>query len=129
MEAEDLLCANIINKIMEKLTKSHDKSTKNIKKKYKYNHEIHKRIPSITHLKLTKDESEANMNQSLWKNMIGSVFYLIASRPGITFFVGVCARFQAKSKACHISQIKRILRYVNMTCDYGLLVRNQLNTS
>ncbi|XP_057444115.1 uncharacterized protein LOC130736292 [Lotus japonicus] len=37
--------------------------------------------------------------------MIGSLLYLTASRPDITFDVGVCARYQAAPKASHLLQI------------------------
>ncbi|MCI53772.1 gag-pol polyprotein, partial [Trifolium medium] len=53
--------------------------------------------------------------------MIGSLLYLTASMPYITFAVGVCARYQAQPKMSHLIQVKRILKYINGTCDYGIL--------
>src|SRR3954462_2505651 len=53
--------------------------------------------------------------------MIGSLLYLTASRPNIAFVVGVCARYQEDPKTSHINQVKRILKYVNGTCEYGML--------
>ncbi|KAL3027728.1 hypothetical protein AAZX31_03G072200 [Glycine max] len=53
--------------------------------------------------------------------MIGSLLYLTASRPDITFAVGVCARYQANPKISHLNQVKRILKYVNGTSDYGIM--------
>ncbi|PNX69096.1 hypothetical protein L195_g064279, partial [Trifolium pratense] len=51
----------------------------------------HKRTPAPTHLKLTKDEKGVDVDQSLYRSMIGSLLYLTASRPDIMFAVGVCA--------------------------------------
>ena len=53
--------------------------------------------------------------------MIGSLLYLTASRPDITYAVGVCARYQANPKISHLNQVKRILKYVNGTSDYGIM--------
>jgi len=53
--------------------------------------------------------------------MIGSFLYLTASRPDITFVVGVCARYQAKTKVSHLTNVKRMMKYINGTCDYGIL--------
>ena len=53
--------------------------------------------------------------------MIGSLLYLTASRPDITYAVGVCARYQANPKISHLNQVKRILKYVNGTSNYGIM--------
>ncbi|XP_058733169.1 secreted RxLR effector protein 161-like [Vicia villosa] len=65
-----------------------------------------------------------SVDQSLYRSMIGSLLYLIASRPDITFVVGVCARYPAEPKASHLNQVKRILKYVNGTSEYGILYTN-----
>lgn len=61
--------------------------------------------------------------------MIGSLLYLTASRPDITFAVGACARYQAAPKTSHLLQVKRIIKYINGTCDYGILYTNDTNSS
>ena len=45
--------------------------------------------------KLDKDEKGKDVNQKLYRGMIGSLLYLTASRPDIMFCVCLCARFQA----------------------------------
>ncbi|CAM8943639.1 unnamed protein product [Rhodiola kirilowii] len=52
--------------------------------------------------------------------MIGSLLYLTANRPVICQSVGVCARYQADLKESHLLQVKRIIKYVSGTADYGL---------
>ncbi|KAK2389918.1 putative mitochondrial protein [Trifolium repens] len=66
-------------------------------------------------------EKGISVDQSLYRSMIGSLLYLTASRPDITYVVGVCARYQADPKVSHLTQVKRILKYVNGTCDYGIM--------
>jgi len=52
--------------------------------------------------------------------MIGSLLYLTASRPDIVLSVGLCARFQSKSKETYLKAVKRILRYLKHTHDLAL---------
>ncbi|WJX40607.1 hypothetical protein P8452_28061 [Trifolium repens] len=100
---------------------SQSKYVKNIVKKFGMENTNHKRTPATTHLKLSKDEHGVSVDQSLYRSMIGSLLYLTASRPDISFVVGVCARYQAEPKMSHLNQVKRILKYVSGTSDYGIL--------
>ncbi|XP_045802502.1 secreted RxLR effector protein 161-like [Trifolium pratense] len=79
----------------------------------------YKRTPGTTHLMLTKNEKGIDVDQSPYRSMIGSLLYLTASRPDIAFAVGVCTRYQAAPKMSHLTQVKRILKYISGTCDYG----------
>lgn len=69
----------------------------------------HKRTPVATHVELTKDNNGVYVDQGLYRIMIGSLLYLIISKPDVTFVVGACARYQAKPKASHLTQAKRIM--------------------
>ena len=48
------------------------------------------------------------------------MLYLTASRPDISFAVGVCARYQAAPKQCHYSTAMKIVKYIKGTVDVGL---------
>ncbi|KAK2449059.1 hypothetical protein QL285_008290 [Trifolium repens] len=96
------------------------KYARNIVRKFGLDNATHKRTPAPTHLKLTKEQG-VGVDQSMYRSMIGSLLYLTASRPDITFAVGVCARYQSEPKVSHLNQVKRILKYVNGTCDYGMM--------
>lgn len=52
--------------------------------------------------------------------MIGTLLYLTASRPGISFSVGVCAQFQSQHREQHAKVVKRIIRYISEITDFGL---------
>ena len=52
--------------------------------------------------------------------MIGSLLYLMTSRPDIMFSVCMCARLQLDPKESHLSAIKKILRYLVGTKSIGL---------
>ncbi|WJX61410.1 hypothetical protein P8452_46503 [Trifolium repens] len=108
---------------------SQSKYARNIIKKFGMDNATHKRTPAPTHLKLTKDEKGISVDQSLYRSMIGSLLYLTASRPDITYAVGVCARYQADPKVSHLTQVKRILKYVNGTSDYGIMYSHCENST
>ena len=45
-------------------------------------------------VKLTVDLLGKSVDPSLYKSMIGSLLYLTASKPDISYSVGMCARYQ-----------------------------------
>ena len=51
--------------------------------------------------------------------MVGSLLYLTA-RPDISYNVGVCARYQANPKESHMIALKRIVKYVKTTTNFGV---------
>ncbi|XP_058775150.1 secreted RxLR effector protein 161-like [Vicia villosa] len=120
------LCLQI--KQMEDSTfQSQSKYAKNIVKKFCMDNASHKRTPAPIHQKLSKDEGGISVDQSLYRSMIGSLLYLTASIPDVTFAVGVCARYQAEPKEIHLNLVKRILNYVNGTSHYRILYTNGSN--
>jgi hypothetical protein len=74
-------------------------------------------MPTNGHLDL--DKNGKAIDQQVYRSMIGSLLYLCASRPNIMFSVCMCARFQANSKECHLMAVKRILRYLVHTPNFG----------
>ena len=52
--------------------------------------------------------------------MIGSLLYLSASRPDIMLCVCMCARYQAAPKEFHVKAVKRIVRYLIHTPNFGI---------
>ena len=61
--------------------------------------------------------------------MIGCLLYLTASCPDIAFSVGVCSIFQSNLKISHLNAVKRIIKYVSGTYDYGLFYSKESNLS
>ena len=108
---------------------SQSKYARGIVKKFGLENASHKRTPAATHVKITKDEKGEDVDQSLYKSLIGSLLYLTASRPDITFAVSVCARYQAQPKASHLMQVKRIIKYMNGTSEYGILYTHSTSST
>ncbi|KAK8936006.1 hypothetical protein KSP39_PZI013951 [Platanthera zijinensis] len=78
------------------------------------------KTPMSASLKLGKDESGISVDQTMFRGMIGSLLYLSASRPDITFAVGMCARYQADPRESHFKAVKHIFRYLLGTQHLGL---------
>ena len=70
--------------------------------------------------KLDKDEQDKNVDIKLYRSMIGSLFYLTASKPDIMFNMCLCARFQSCPKKSRLIAVKRIIRYLKVTIRMGL---------
>ncbi|XP_075077415.1 uncharacterized protein LOC142164131 [Nicotiana tabacum] len=72
--------------------------------------------PSINH---DKDEKGNPVDETKYRGMIGSLLYLIASRPNIMFSVCKCVRFKSFPKESHLTTVKRIIRYLIGIVSYG----------
>ena len=105
------------------------KYARNLVKRFGLDNAAHARTPMATNAKLTNDPSGESIDVTLYKSMIGCLLYLTASRPGIVFSVGVCSRFQSNPKVSHLNAVKRIIKYVGGTCDYGLFYSKESNLS
>ena len=70
------------------------------------------RTPMSLNVKLTVDLLGKSVDSSIYKSMIGSLLYLIASRPDISYSVGVCAIYQANSRESRMIALKRIIKFM-----------------
>jgi hypothetical protein len=73
-----------------------------------------------TSCKLSKDDDSKSIDQRQYRSMIGSLLYVIASKPDVMQTVGQVARFQAAPKESHVLAVKRIFRYLKGTKEFGL---------
>jgi hypothetical protein len=95
---------------------SQTKYTNNMLKKF----DMDKAKPMLTDGHLELDQGGKDVDQKVYRSMIGSLFYLCASRPNIMLSVCMCARFQANPKECHLMVVKRIFWYLVHTPNLGL---------
>ncbi|GJU75159.1 retrovirus-related pol polyprotein from transposon TNT 1-94 [Tanacetum coccineum] len=78
------------------------------------------KTPMFSETKLTRDEEGEPIDETKYRGMIGSLLYLTASRPDITFNICLCARFQETPKTSHLEAVKRIFCYIKGTSHLGL---------
>jgi hypothetical protein len=96
------------------------KYTKDIVRKFKMKDSKAMATPMSTTTSLDPDEEGEHVDQKEYRSMIGSLFYLTATRPDIQFSVCLCARFQASPGTSHRQAVKRIFRYLHHTPNFGL---------
>ena len=108
---------------------SQSKYAKNLMKKFGLESASSVRTPMSPNVKLTVDLLGKSVDSSLYRSMIGSLLYLTANRPDISYSVGVCARYQANPKEFHMIALKRIIKYVKTTADFGVWDSKDTNDS
>jgi hypothetical protein len=73
--------------------------------------------PMEPHRKLSKQGSEPAVDKTSYKSIVGSLRYLVNTRPDIAFSVGYVSRFLEEPCEDHLGAVKHILRYIAGTCD------------
>ncbi|GJZ65330.1 retrovirus-related pol polyprotein from transposon TNT 1-94 [Tanacetum coccineum] len=76
--------------------------------------------PMVEKSKLDEDKEGKAVDPSHYRSMIGTLLYLIASRPDLQFAICMCARYQARPTEKHLNALKRIFRYLKGTVHRGL---------
>ncbi|GJV77767.1 putative ribonuclease H-like domain-containing protein [Tanacetum coccineum] len=99
---------------------SQDKYVTEILKKFSFSDVKTASTPMETHKPLLKDADGEDVDEHLYRSMIGSLMYLTSSRPDIMFAVCACARFQVNPKSSHLYAVKRIFRYLKGQPKLGL---------
>ena len=70
--------------------------------------------------KLSKNDDSTDVNQTLYRSMIGKLQYVVHGRHDIALSIGIIAIFHANPKENHLMAIKRIMGYLKGLEDYGL---------
>ncbi|GJU61248.1 putative ribonuclease H-like domain-containing protein [Tanacetum coccineum] len=99
---------------------SQDKYVTEILKKFGFSDVKTASTPMETHKPLLKDADGEDVDEHLYRSMIGSLMYLTSSRPDIMFAVCACARFQVNPKISHLHAARRIFRYLKGQPKLGL---------
>ncbi|KAK3018980.1 hypothetical protein RJ639_003399 [Escallonia herrerae] len=79
--------------------------------------------PMEPNVKLCAVEGKDLEDASMYWQLVGSLIYLTLMRADIAFAVGIVSWFMQTPKKPHLKMVRRIIRYVKSTIDYGLLYR------
>jgi hypothetical protein len=79
--------------------------------------------PMETKMRLRADEGDGLKDFVMYRQLVGSLIYLTLTRPDISHAVGVVSRFMQEPRKPHLEAVRRILRYIKGTADYGLLYK------
>lgn len=78
------------------------------------------RNPMVLGCKLTKEGTGAAVDATMFKQLVGSLRYLTATRPDLMYSVNLVSRYMEAPREQHLLAAKRILRYVQGTKEYGI---------
>jgi hypothetical protein len=76
--------------------------------------------PMVTNLKKLRDFDSDLVDPSMYRQLIGSLMYLVNTRSNIFVVVNMLSQFQVESIHEHWIVAKHILRYLHGTLNYGL---------
>ncbi|WVZ63587.1 LOW QUALITY PROTEIN: hypothetical protein U9M48_013210 [Paspalum notatum var. saurae] len=93
------------------------KYMRDLLRKFEMAYALPQMTPMSTSTALDADEDGKEVDQKVYRGMIGSLLYLTPTRPDIQFVVDLCARVPRES---HRTAVKRILRYIKFTPEFGL---------
>lgn len=79
--------------------------------------------PIVPGCKLMRDENGVRVDSTQYKQLIGSLMYLTATRPDIMFVVGLLSRYMECPTELHFQAAKRVLRYVKGTSNFGIFYK------
>ncbi|XP_057779866.1 uncharacterized mitochondrial protein AtMg00810-like [Salvia miltiorrhiza] len=96
------------------------KYTKELINKFGVQHMKTVKISMNTNWKVDPGMEGKSVSSTKYREIIGSLLYLTASRSDIAFAVRVCARYQSDPTEAHMDATKRILRYLKGTQNVGL---------
>ena len=109
-----------IKQTKKKISITQSKYTRELLKRFGMENSKVIGTPMSPSCKLDKDEEGKSVDLKFYRDMIGSLLYVTASRSDIMFSIYLCARFQSNLKESHLNAVKRIFRYLNGTQTLGL---------
>jgi hypothetical protein len=77
--------------------------------------------PSIYKNLMLDSEEDEEVVDFPYREVVGKLLFLLNTRPDLSFAVGVLARFFSTFKRKHVVAVKRVLRYLKGTIDFGLV--------
>lgn len=79
--------------------------------------------PIVPGEKLEKYEDRARVDGTYYKQVVGSLMYLTATRPDIMFVVSLISKYMGNPSQLHLQAARKVLRYLKGTADFGLLYK------
>ena len=76
--------------------------------------------PCLPYQRLSKDDGAPFDNPTLYRSLVGALQYLTFTRPDIAFSVHQVCQFMQTPMLAHFTAVKRILRYLKGTINFGL---------
>lgn len=76
----------------------------------------------VNYQQVLEGDNDSNGVNFPYRQVVGSLIYLaIGTRPDISFAVGYVSRFMERPAKIHVTAVKRILKYLKGSSEYGIL--------
>ena len=79
--------------------------------------------PIVPGCKLVKDDQSGFVDATVYKQMVGCIMYLAATRPDIMFVAGQLCRYMETPTEQHMTAMKKVLRYIQGTKELGIFYK------
>ena len=79
--------------------------------------------PIVPGFKLVKDEGGVKVDKTYYKQIMGSLIYLAATRPNMMFVVSLISRYMENPTKLHLQAAKRVLRYLKGITGFGIFYK------
>ncbi|RVW23196.1 Retrovirus-related Pol polyprotein from transposon RE1 [Vitis vinifera] len=81
--------------------------------------------PIVPGFKISRDKNGDFVDETYYKQLVGSLMYLTATRPDIMFVTCLISRYMEKPMEIHLQAAKRALRYLKGTVNYGIYYKKR----
>ncbi|CAL2238905.1 unnamed protein product [Prunus armeniaca] len=85
--------------------------------------------PLAMNERLSKNDGSEAADEGEYRQIVGSLLYLTATRPDIMFAASLLARFMHNPTKKHMGTAKRVLRYIQGTIDFGIVFEKGKETT
>ncbi|GJV87584.1 zinc finger, CCHC-type containing protein [Tanacetum coccineum] len=83
------------------------------------------KIPMDPGTKLVKAEDGNTVDATYYRSLIGSLRYLLHTRPDLSYSVGLLSRFMQDPKDHHLKAVKQVIRYIKGTKEHGIIYKKE----
>jgi hypothetical protein len=104
----------------DKIFLSQGKYTLEILKRFKMTDYKSMPTPMVMNLKKMNESDSGGVDPHLYRQLIGSLMYLVNTRPDIFYVVNVLSQFMSQPRQAHWIAAKHVLRYLQGTIVYVL---------
>eukprot|EP00253_Pinus_taeda_P017489 PITA_17489 len=77
--------------------------------------------PMITNWRNIDASEDKEVDPTLYRQLIGSLMYLVNTRPDICYAVNTLSQFMVEPKRAHWATTKHVLRYIRGIVEHGLM--------
>nr|GFB58540.1 zinc finger, CCHC-type [Tanacetum cinerariifolium] len=83
------------------------------------------KIPMDPGTKLVKAKDGNSIDTTYYRSLIGSLKYLLHTRPDLSYSVRLLSRFMQDPKDHHLKAVKQVIRYIKGTKEHGIIYKKE----